>query len=160
MRYSLEILFNRYRRSIFSAAYNICGNAEDANDIVQETFLAYWGTSAEFKDEEHLKAWLLRVAINKARNLKRTFWNRKIDLVDELPGAGGGELPEEGILEEIFKLPEKYRVVIHLFYYEGYSVKEIAKIMEISEGSAKMRLSRGRNMLKNILGEENQDDWS
>ena len=153
MRRSLEELITKYRRSVFAAAYNICRSAEDANDIVQETFISYFTSDKDFTDENHLRAWLIRVAVNKAKNFLRSSWNKNVSLNEEVAGEYVSE-PDGDMLREIFRLPEKYRIVIHLFYYEGFSVKEIAGMLGISEGSTKMRLSRGRSMLKEKLKEE------
>lgn len=151
MRQSLEWLVSRYQKSLFAAVYSMCRNAEDANDIVQETFIQYFTSGTEFTDERHIHAWLLRVAINKTKNLFRSSWNRKVTLTDELRGGETQKREEDDLLEKVMALPEKYRVVIHLFYYEGFSVKEMAEILEITEGNVKMRLSRGRSMLKKVL---------
>ena len=114
-----------------------------------------------FNDEEHIKAWLLRVAINKAKDAARRYrWKNTVsleDLTEEIPF----EDPEtESFFDEVMRLPEKYRVAIHLFYYEDMAVKDIAQCLRISEGSVKMRLSRGRDLLKERLTEDDDNDRS
>ena len=74
MRQSLEELIEAYQKSLYAAAFNICRNTDDANDVVQDTFIQYYTTKKQFQDEEHLKAWLLRVAINRAKDISRSFW--------------------------------------------------------------------------------------
>jgi len=163
MREPIEVLINEYQRNLFAAAFSICKNAEDANDVVQETFIQYYTSKKEFEDEQHLKAWLIRVAVNKSKDITRSFWRRnKVNLPPE-------ELPEKSLescmypvemrlFDEVMRLPEKTRIVIHLYYYEDMSVREIAHILMSTEGAVKMRLSRGRNMLKASLQEEWSDD--
>ena len=163
MREPIEVLINEYQRNLFAAAFSICKNAEDANDVVQETFIQYYTSKKEFEDEQHLKAWLIRVAVNKSKDITRSFWRRnKVNLPPE-------ELPEKSLescmypvemrlFDEVMRLPEKTRIVIHLYYYEDMSVREIAHILMSTEGAVKMRLSRGRNILKASLQEEWSDD--
>ena len=104
------------------------------------------------RSEEHLRAWLLRVAINKAKDKTRSFWRRQVELQDIMQDIPVFEQEEEQTLfEEVMNLPEKYRIVIHLFYYEDYSVREIAEVLRISENNVKVRLSRGRSLLKEKL---------
>lgn len=155
MRQPLEALIERYQRSLYAAAFNICRNPEDANDAVQDTFIQYYTSGKEFRDEEHLKAWLLRVAVNRAKDITRSFWRRNKISIEEY----AEEIPFENqedreLFEAVMKLPEKYRDVIHLYYYEELSVKEIAGILGASQGSVKMRLSRGRSFLRDVFKEE------
>lgn len=160
MRLALELLVEKYQKNVFIAAYNICKNTADANDIVQDVFLQYYILAhKQFTDEENIRAWLLRVAINKAKDCTRSYWRRNKISLDEFETDIPFEAPEEMLLfQNVMRLPEKYRVVIHLFYYEEYSVREISKILKISESGVKMRLSRGRSFLKNYLtGEVNHE---
>ena len=83
MRQPLEALIERYQRSLYAAAFNICRNPEDANDAVQDTFIQYYTSRKEFRDEEHLKAWLLRVAVNRAKDITRSFWRRNKISIEE-----------------------------------------------------------------------------
>lgn len=161
MRQSLELLIDRYQKNLFAAAFNVCANAQDAEDAVQDTFLQYYSTNKQFNDEEHIKAWLLRVAINKAKDAARRYrWKNTVSL-EELTEEIPFEDPEaESFFDEVMRLPEKYRVAIHLFYYEDMAVKDIAQCLRISEGSVKMRLSRGRDLLKERLTEDDDNDRS
>ena len=155
MRQSLEELIEAYQKSLYAAAFNICRNTDDANDVVQDTFIQYYTTKKQFQDEEHLKAWLLRVAINRAKDISRSFWKKNRLSIEDYADAVPFESREEtGLFEAVMRLPEKYREVIHLYYYEDLSIKETARILRITEGSVKMRLSRGRSFLRVIFNGE------
>lgn len=159
MRQSVEELFEKYQNNIYAAAFNVCKNTEDAKDVVQDTFIQYYSLKKAFDDEQHIRAWLIRVAINKAKNMNRTFWRKNKVSLEEYMETLTFETPEsEELFETVMRLPEKYRIVIHLFYYEDYSVHEIADILKISESNVKVRLSRGRALLKAKLQEEWEDD--
>lgn len=159
MRLKTEILMEKYKDHLFAVAFNICKNAADADDVVQDTFLQYHITDKQFENEQHIRAWLIRVAINKAKNINMSFWRRsKIPLEDYMETLTF-ETPEaEDLFEEVMKLPEKYRIVIHLFYYEDYSIREIAQIINATESNVKVRLTRGRRLLRNVLKEEWNDE--
>lgn len=155
MRRPVEELAEKYRDSVFRAALSVSRNPEDAKDVVQDTFIQYMSSSRQFDSEEHIRAWLLRVAINKSKNVMASFWNRKRGALEDYMENTQFQEPEDrSLVEAVFSLPEKYRVVIHLYYYEDYPVREIAGILHISEGTVKSRLSRGRASLKKILKEE------
>ena len=161
MRQPLELLIDRYQKNLFAAAFNVCANAQDAEDVVQDTFLQYYSANKQFSDEEHIKAWLLRVAINKAKDVTRRSRRKNTVSLEELTTDIPFEDPEvETFFDEVMNLPEHYRVAIHLFYYEDMAVKDIANCLQISEGSVKMRLSRGRDLLKERLTEDDDNDRS
>lgn len=159
MRLSAEEAFRSFGDRVFSAAFSVTGNREDADDVVQDTFLRYCFQPREFTDEAHLKAWLLRVAINRAKDCLRSFWRRNTvaleAYMEELPFT---EPEDKALFEAVMELPPRYRVVVHLFYYEEYSLDEIAQILHTSQGTVKSRLSRGRKLLKTKLMEAWKDD--
>lgn len=159
MRQSVQELAASYQSSLFAAAFNVCKNAQDAEDVVQDTFVQYYTSKKEFESEQHIRAWLLRVAVNKAKNITRTFWRRNKLSIEDYMETLVFETPEaETLFETVMRLPEKYRIVLHLYYYEEYAVREIAEILKLSESNVKIRLSRGRAMLKETLKEEWDDD--
>ena len=152
MKPPLKMLIEKYRNNLYTAAFNVCKNAQDAEDVVQDTFLQYWSQKKEFETEQHIRAWLLRVAINKAKNKNNTFFRRNaLPLEDYMETLAFQSEESSELFEAVMKLPEKYRIVVHLFYYEDYSVKEIADILKITPGNVKVRLSRGRMSLRNTL---------
>lgn len=159
MRIPLEVLVKQYQDNLFAAAFSVCKNASDAEDIVQETFLQYHTANKEFESEQHIRAWLLRVAINKAKNINLSFWRQKsLPLLDYVATLTF-ETPESGeLFDAVMALPKNYRIVIHLFYYEDYSVREIAGLLRLKEGTVRVRLLRGRKLLKQTLKEAWNDD--
>lgn len=152
---SAEELLEKYSNMVYRLAYARTGNVHDAQDIVQEVFLKYIKADKEVHDEEHRKAWLLTVAANTGNTMMKSAWFRHRADFEEAesedyytPG-----IPERsGVYDAVQDLPEKYRVVIHLFYYEELSIKEISAILKTSETNVKSRLFRARDMLKKIDG--------
>ena len=159
MKLPTATAYETYADRVFAAAFSVCGNRDDADDVTQDVFLKYQTAGKDYADENHLKAWLLRAAINRAKDLKTSYRYKNTvpweDYMDELefPEPADGDL-----FRAVMELPEKYRVAIHLFYYEDYSIKEIAKTLRRSEGTVKSQLSRGRALLKSKLAEEWNDD--
>ena len=159
MRMETQALAETYRDRLFAAAFQVCGNAADAEDAAQEAQLRYHISEKQFESEQHIRAWLLRVAINCAKNVSRSFFRRNTvpleDYMDSLE-FDSGESRE--IFREVMNLPESYRLVIHLYYYEDYSVAEIGRILGLTESNVKVRLSRGRQLLKKALQEVWDDE--
>ena len=147
-----EKILRKYGDSIYRIALVHTQNEMDAQDIVQEVFLKFARNASQFQSDEHIKAWLIRVAINMCTDLKRSAWNRKTtELNDECLPAEEFTTGESELYQAVMSLPVKYKDVIHLFYYEGYSIKEISRITEQKENAVKTQLSRGRVLLKERL---------
>ena len=126
----------------------------DAEDVVQEVFLKLLTARPQFRDPEHEKAWLIRATLHRACDMARAAARRDLPLEDAelLPG---GELPEPSpILSAVQALPAKYSAVIHLYYYEGYSIQEISKLLRLPVPTVGTRLSRGRERLRQLLKED------
>ena len=154
MRMETQALAAIYRDRLFAAAFQVCRNAADAEDAAQEALLRYHVSEKQFESEQHIRAWLLRVAINCAKNVSRSFWRRNVvPLADYMETLDFDSGESREIFREVMNLPEKYRLVIHLYYYEDYSVAEIGKILGLTESNVKVRLSRGRKLLKEALQE-------
>ena len=159
MRMETQALAETYRDRLFAAAFQVCGNAADAEDAAQEALLRYHTSEKQFENEQHIRAWLLRVSINCAKNLSRSFFRRNtvpLETYMETLEFDSGESRE--IFREVMALPEKYRLVIHLHYYEDYSVAEIGRILGLTESNVKVRLSRGRQLLRKALQEVWDDE--
>lgn len=148
-----EYILNTYGDSILRYAYSYLHNMSDAEDILQDTLIQYLKTGPVFENAAHEKAWLLRVAANLSKN--RLDYNsiRKTDeLNEELAADERDDL--SFVWETVKSLPVKYREVIHLFYHEGCSVREISNILKRPEATVRSDLHRGRERLREILREE------
>ncbi len=149
-----EEIVNRYENLLYRAALTITQNREDALDMVQETFIKWITSRPEFQSDEHEKAWLLRVVMNLSRNLVSSAAHRlSCELLDIYPAETE---EEEGIMEEVLRLPEDYREIIYLYYYEGYNTEEIARILNLNVSTVRTKLSRGRGRLKRMLEEHGE----
>ena len=141
-----ESAYGAYSSAVFRLAMVYLGRRADAEDTAQEVFLRLLYRAPAFADGEHEKRWLLQVTANLCRDQLRGFWRRRVTgLEDALPAAPTEELEALGA---VLSLPEKYKLPIHLYYYEGYSVAEVAEILKLSQSAVKMRLKRGRELLK------------
>ena len=161
MRRTVSALAERWGDSLYRAAFAVCRNPQDAEDVVQETLLAYYQGDKEFDSDEHIRAWLIRVAVNKAKNAAICFWRRnRRSLEDYMDALAFETESDRDLLDAVLRLGEKYRIVIHLFYYEDYSVREIAEILGVGVGTVKSRLSRARRQLRTQLTEGWDDDES
>ncbi len=140
-----------YGDTVYRVAYSYTRNRADSEDIVQDTFVKLLKSEKSFDSAVHVKAWLIRVAANLAKNAVSSVWStRREELSEQLPAE---EQADEGLSAAMSKLDGKYSAVIYLHYYEGYNVKEIAKLLRISEPNVKARLKRGREKLKAYLEE-------
>lgn len=142
----LEDAYDAYGAAVYRLAVSYLGYA-DAEDVTQETFCRLLYRAPPFSDEEHRKRWLLQVAANLCRNQLKCFWRKQVTQLEE--NTFLAIAPEEmDALNAVMALPEKYKLPIHLHYYEGYSVAEIAEILRLGQSAVKMRLKRGRELLK------------
>lgn len=159
MKLSVDEAYEKYADRVFGAAFSVCRNQADADDVTQDTFIRYYSRSQDYEDESHIRAWLLRVAINRAKDITSSFWRKnKVTWEEYMDELVFPEPEDNRLFEAVMQLPEKYRIVIHLFYYEEYSISEIAKLLRSREGTVKSQLSRGRKLLKNMLMEDWNDD--
>lgn len=148
-----ETLLTVYGNNILRLAYSYLHNMSDAEDILQDTIIQYLKTKPVFESKAHAKAWALRVAGNLSKNRIKYNQVRETDeLMEELVGKESEDL--SFVWDAVKQLPDKYRGTIHLFYYEHYSTKEIADILNYNESTVRSHLKRGREQLKEILKEE------
>ncbi len=140
--------FEHYMDTVYRVAAHNAPTVADAEDVTQDVFEKLLVCRRSFADEEHLKAWLIRVTLNRCKNLRRG--RREVALDDDLPAPAseGGS-----VLEEVRALPEKYRNAIYLHYYEGYTAAEIAHLLGGTVNTALSWLHRGREQLrKRMIG--------
>ncbi len=144
----------RNSQRVFLLALSFTRQRQDAEDVMQTVFLKLWKHPVAFTDETHMDKWLTKVTVNESRSLLRARAREPISY-DELEALGAvAEQPEEReLIAAVMQLPEPLRAVIHLHYYEDLPVKEIAALLSISQAAVKMRLVRGRNLLKSELME-------
>lgn len=147
-------LFDQYHNMVYRLALTATRSPQDAEDIVQTVFLKLLDGKTR-PMPGHERAWLAKVTVNTCRDLMRSLWRRKTEPLDEsIPFSS----PEEGALfEAVMALPQKYRMVIHLHYYEGYTCAEISDLLHISPSAVSMRLHRARNLLRSNLKEEHYE---
>ena len=155
---SFEEAVRAYSDTVYRVALNILANPEDSKDAMQNVFLRYYKKQNIFESEEHVKAWLIRVAVNESKRiLKHNSKNQSVSL-DEIANTLFAESKEEiGVYKEVMKLSSKYRTVILLYYYEGYTVRDIADILKVNPATVRTQLSRARELLKNNLKEIKED---
>lgn len=146
-------VYDRWKNTVYRTALAYCRSIQDAEDITHDVFLIRFTRAPELPDENAEKAWLLRVTVNRCKNLLKSFHRSKSVPLDEaLHVCETAE--EHAVFDAVQELPAKYRLVVHLYYYEGYSVGEIAKITRRSETAVQTQLYRARKLLRTALGEE------
>lgn len=145
----LEEIINKYSDMVYRLAMARTGQKENSEDVFQEVFFRLSKKMPKFESEEHEKAWLIRVTINCSKNLLNSaFLRHKSDLDKELTF----ETEERyNVYYAVQRLPLKYRTIIYLYYYEGYKINEISKILKIKENTVKSQLARAREKLKSKL---------
>ena len=126
-------------------------NQADVEDAFQDVFLKLLQADVRFNDEEHLKAWLIRVSINKCKDICKSFWSKNVGPIEDIAQVMAGE-EESEVLQAVIELPAKYKEVIYLFYYEGYTVVQMAKLLQQKENTIYSNLHRARQLLKKKLG--------
>lgn len=155
----LELIYRTYKDNIYAIGFNYFGDPTDADDIVQETFYKLSKSNTAFENEDHIRNWLIRVAVNECKRTSMSFWRKKRKPLDDYIDSLVFESEDEGdLFSEVMKLKPKYRQVIHLFYYEGYSTDEISRLLKISRSAVTTRLARARKQLKEHLQEVWDDE--
>lgn len=143
----IEYAVETYSQMLFRICYGILGNKHDAEDALQETFLRYMVKAPQFTDSEHEKAWLIKVATNISKNMCRFNKRHACENLEELRSIGVSD-SDRDIFELIMHLPVKYKIVLDLYYIEGYKANEIAVILNIPATTVRKRLQYGRKLLK------------
>ncbi len=147
-------LVKKYASLIYRVAYARLQNVPDAEDITQEVLLKYIKADKRFNDEDHRRMWLIRVTVNAVNSLARTAWHKTTVPLDEAEELSYTDAEPLGIRDAVERLPEKYRIPIHLYYFQDMTIQQISTAMDCAEGTIKSLLSRGRSLLKQMLKEE------
>ena len=148
----IENIINSYGDLLYRTGIMILGNPQDVQDVLQEVMLKVLQKMPEFHDSEHEKAWLLRVTINLCKDMLRFRFRHQYIQIDELE-IEAVDMDDTQLLQEIIQLPSSWRIVLILHYVEGYSLKEIADILSVSENAVKKRMQRAKKALRAKLEE-------
>ena len=149
----------RHQNMVYRTALHALGSPQDADDAAQEVFLRLFRHRGAFESEEHLRRWLLRVTVNCCRDALKSPWRKRRASWEEVPEVPVFDRPEQAALyREVMALPEKYRTVLNLFYYEELTVREIGELLGVEPSTVTSRLARARRRLKERLGEDWQDE--
>lgn len=149
------VVYNKYVDTVYRVCYMYYKNKSDTEDAVQTTFIKLLETDKTFNDLEHIKAWLIVTASNICKNSLKHWYRRLISLnsiEDELESKENFS----NLLESVLKLPAKYKIIIYMYYYEGYNSREIAKLLNKNESTIRTYLKKGRELLKDNLGGLNE----
>jgi RNA polymerase sigma-70 factor (ECF subfamily) len=161
---NIEEIYERHYDMLYRVCFSYLKNREDTKDAVSEIFLKLIQTKQtkkmNFQNAEHEKAWLLRVSINLCKNLlkHKSRKNENIDDYADLESENPFKEQEDETLKIIMEMPERYKYVIHLYYYEGYASKEIAKILKKPHSTIRCHLQEARKYLKGVLENEENDE--
>lgn len=145
-------MYEKHAKTVYSVCLLYLKNKDDAEEAAAESFIRLMESKPIFENDSHEKSYLIKIAVNICKNLLKSAWRRNV-VHDEDVLMYMTTSEEESIMEEILSLPPKYRVIIYMYYYQGYKAQEIADIMNISLSAVLSRLSRGRKRLKDILTE-------
>ena len=151
----------KYLKMVYRISFHYFGNRDDAEDVSQDVFVKLYSSNLKPKSEEELKAWLIRVTTNTCHNYFRNpFRKRKTEIeekeLENIIGTSSSEQEIENrkvVMDAVMSLPEHYRIIVYLFYYEEYSIGQISKILRIKETTIQTRLSRARGKLKTVLSD-------
>ena len=145
-------IVNRWGDMVYRLALARTASVPDAEDVFQEVFLRYFRHEEKFHNDEYRKAWLIRCTVNRCKSLTASPWRKRIVPLETAEEVGVEDDYRE-VYSAVLSLPEKYRAVIHLHYFEGLSVAEMAAALNSTEGTVKSQLSRGRALLRDMLKE-------
>ena len=145
---------NTNKGTVFRVAYGYLRNKADAEDVVQNAVFKLYRCEREFESDEHVKRWLIRVTVNECTSLYRALRRRPENIDDYLETLAMSSERHADLVRKVMRLPARYRNAVYLYYYEGYSTREVAELLRVPEATVRTRLARGRRRLKAILGEE------
>ena len=150
-----------YGDTIYRVAYHALSSPHDAEDVMQTVRLRLYEHKKDFESEEHMKHWILRVAVNESRRVLRSFWRRTAVPMEEWRETAAPEDPARAeVLEAVMALEPKYRVAVYLYYYEGLSAAETAAAMRANVSTVQTWLLRARERLRRALNDEEEREGS
>ena len=151
---NIEELYERYKKMIYRVSFSYLNNTEDTKDAVSEIFLKMMQKKINFKTAEHEKAWLLRTTINYCKNFLKNWRRKNVNIDDYVNIEGASPFKDDEVLKTVMELPDKYKYVLHLHYYEGYTSEEISKILRKPHSTVRYHLQEARKILKGVLENE------
>ena len=160
MTMGIEEAVDNYADHIYRAAYAYLGDSHEAEDVVSDVLMKYFSVceTLDIKTAEHLKAWLLRTTINRCKDIRKSFrWKRTTALEDVHKAEFGWTEAELDVKRAVDKLPEKYKAIVYLYYYEEYKTEEIARILSLPKGTVVSRLKRARDRLRDVLSDYGEE---
>lgn len=143
-----EEKYSTYSDLVFKLSMTYLGNVSDAEDVTQDIFVKLFTNAPQFETPQHERYWIIRVTINACKNYLKTFWNRNtvgMEVLEDMPTTDDNT---HTVTEKLYNLPPKYRVVLYLYYYEDYSIGEVAETLGCPQSTVKTRLRRGKARLK------------
>lgn len=150
----MEEIYARHVDMVYRISLSYLKNTADAEDATADVFARLLSKEIAFQNAEHEKAWLIRTAVNICKDRLKHWWNRRSD-IHELPDpAGSAELQDNKVWQAIIELPPHYKEVIYLYYYEGYTSREVAEILKRSHSTVRGQLRQARARLKGVLQDE------
>ena len=149
-------IIEKHSNMVYRLAYSLLKNPHDAEDIHQDVFVKYITKQPQFENEDHEKAWFLRVTINLCRNFWKTAWKQRVvkSLDYDFEDEEAYTEKDHWVIDVVKRLPPKYRAVIHLFYYEELSIEEISAVLREKPSTVRTQLTRARKRLKELLKED------
>ena len=144
-------LVKKHIDTVYRIALNYLKNCTDAEDVCQNVFLALLTEKKEFQNDDHLRNWLIRVAINECKKLLRSPWHRRESLDDHIPSVPFTDPQHSDLYYSVMSLPRHYRVPLYLHYYEGYSTEEVGQMLNLPGATVRTRLRRARQLLQKEL---------
>lgn len=156
-----DFVYKEYAKELLQIAYGYTKNKEDSIDIMQNAYIAVLESNKRFESNEHIKYFLIRVTINESINFVKSYSKKKVlcnnDIIMNIPETKKDELPYD-ISEIVNILPEKYKTIIVLYYYDGMKIKDISKVLKMKESAVKKRLERAINLVKEIIERNYKND--
>lgn len=149
-----EKIAEKYMDTLYRVAYSWLKNQHDANDVTQIVLLKLYKTQKSFESDDHIKNWLIKVTVNECKMIFRSPWSKREDITDYAKTLGFEEEQYYDLFQAVMKLDKKYSVPLMLFYYDGYSTKEISAMIGVPEKTVSTRLFRAKAKLKNYLKED------
>lgn len=156
-----DFVYKEYAKELLQIAYGYTKNKEDSIDITQNAYIAVLESNKRFESNEHIKYFLIRVTINESINFVKSYSKKKVlcnnDIIMNIPETKKDELPYD-ISEIVNTLPQKYKTILVLYYYDGMKIKDISKVLKMKESAVKKRLERARNLVKEIIERNYKND--